>query len=511
MNGQSAILGVVLVTLFGFAALGAWHARGRIDSVEDFISARDSAGTPTLTATVVASSMGAWILFSPAEAGAAFGGVTAVVGYAVGSALPLACYSWLGPRIRQLIPEGHSLTEYAHARYGRVMYVYVLVVSVAYMSVFLAAEFTGIALVMERLAGVPGWQTATLVGVTVLSYTAYGGLRASMMTDRLQTLVVLPLLFVGVAVALDALGGPTAAATSVAATRPELLSLGYLPGLEFGAYVAVAILGAELLNQAWWQRVYAGRDDRTVARSFRLAAVCVVPMVLLVGLFGPVAAGRGLVADPADASVALFLVVERALPAWATLVFALLALLLVTSSADTLFNAIASVVTADLPRLVNVPTDRLTAVARLFTGVVAAVAIFVGAQGYSVLTLFLLADLLAAATFGPLLLGLYSERAGSLGVLAASALGLAVGLAFFPPARAALPTVGLPAPSFFVSFLAAAGVSCGLAALSTRVGDDSYDLDRLAQTVRRFDDEPQTVTDGGRKARSRPTDVDERT
>ncbi|SDM12618.1 Na+/proline symporter [Halogranum gelatinilyticum] len=493
MVSTAALLGVGALVLVGFAAVGAWYSRGRVGSVEDFITARDSAATGTLTATVVASSMGAWILFSPAEAGAAFGGVTAVVGYAVGSALPLAVYASLGPRIRRLLPRGHSLTEYAAARYGPAMAGYVLVVSVAYMFIFLAAEFTGIALVMERLAGVPGWQTATLVGVTVLAYTAYGGLRASIVTDRLQTLVILPLFFVGVAVALVALGGPTAAARSVTATRPELLSLGYLPGLEFGVYVAVAILGAELLNQAWWQRVYAGRDDATVTRSFRLAALLVLPMVLVVGLFGPVAAGRGLVESSADASVALFLVVEQLLPEWVTFVFALLALLLVVSSADTLFNAIASVVTTDLPRVADVSPDGLLLVARGFTGVVALGAIVVGAQGYSVLTLFLLADLLAAATFGPLLLGLYSERARSGGVLAASTVGLVVGLAFFPPARGVLAPSFLPAPSFFVSFLSAAGLSCGLAALSTRVGDDRYDLDRLGDEVGRLDQSSETA------------------
>ncbi|SFL03948.1 Na+/proline symporter [Halogranum rubrum] len=488
MIASGVVLTLTLVVLLGFAGVGVWYARDGVDSVEEFVSARDSVGTATLTATVVASSMGAWILFSPAEAGAAFGGVTAVVGYAVGSALPLFCYASLGPRIRQLVPEGHSLTEYAYARYGTVFAAYVLLVTVAYMFVFLAAEFTGIALVFARLAGVPGWQTATLVGTIVLAYTAYGGLRASIVTDRIQTLVVLPLLFVGVVATLVALGGPTAVVSSVTSTRPELLSLGYLPGIEFGVYVTVAVLGAELLNQAWWQRIYAGRDDETVQRSFRVAAACVVPLVLVVGLFGPVAAGRGFVSTPSDASVALFLVVERVLPDWAVLLFVLLALVLVVSSADTLFNAIASVVTVDVPRFVEMPADRLTTVARLVTGLVAVAAIVVGAQGYSVLTLFLLADLLAAATFGPLLLGLYSRRARSGGVLVASASGLVVGLLFFPPARGVL-SVPLLSPSFFVAFLGAASVSCGVAWLSTLVGDERYDFGRLGREIHRLDDD----------------------
>ncbi|MFB6068498.1 MAG: sodium:proline symporter [Halobacterium sp.] len=492
MVAATTLLGIVGVVLAGFAAVGAWYARGRIETVEDYITARDSARGGTLTATIVASSMGAWILFSPAEAGAAYGGITAVFGYAIGSSLALVAYAVLGPRIRRLVPEGHSLTEYAYARYGPTMYAYVLVVSVAYMFVFLAAEFTGIASALSLVAGVPGWQTATLVGATVLAYTAYGGLRASMVTDAVQTLLILPLLVVAVVATLLSLGGTSGVHRTITASSPELLVPGYLPGVTFGAYVVVAIVAAELLNQAWWQRVYAAADERTLRRSFLVAGVAVVPMVLLAGIFGPIAVGLGLVSSPGDASISFFLVVNDVLPGWAVTAVAVLAVLLVVSSADTLFNAIASVVTADLPRLFGIEGASLTVAARAFTVVVALAATVVGAQGYSVLTLFLLADLLASATFGPLLYGLYSERAWGGGVLLSSAVGLAVGALLFPPAGSvvsALPgSSALPAPSYLRSFLSAAVLSVGLTVVTARLRGDRYDLSRLAREIRRLDD-----------------------
>jgi SSS family solute:Na+ symporter len=497
MVTATTLVGVVVVVLVGFAALGAWYARGRIETIEDYITARNSTGGGTLTATIVASSMGAWILFSPAEAGAAFGGVTAVAGYAAGSALALAAFAVVGPRIRDLLPEGHSLTEYAYARYGPAMYAYVLLVSVAYMFVFLAAEFTGIASALSLIAGVPGWQTAAVVGITVLAYTGYGGLRASMITDTVQTVLILPLLIVSVVVTLLVLGGTNAAHAAIVDTSPELLALDSASGLEFGAYVVVAIVGAEMLNQAWWQRVYAASDEGTLRRSFLVAAVAVVPMVFLAGVFGPIAVGLGLVEAPADASVSFFLVVTDVLPDPAVVAVAVLAVLLVVSSADTLFNAIASVVTVDLPRVADLSDDRLTAAARGVTVAVAAAATVVGAQGYSVLTLFLLADLLAAATFIPLLYGLYSPRAWSGGVLVASAAGLLVGLAFFPPARGVLPLSALPAASYFVAFVGAAAASTALAVATARLADRRYDLDRLGRDVRRLDDE--AVADGGER------------
>jgi Na+/proline symporter len=497
----SAALSLTAVTLAAFAGVGIWYSRGGEGSIEDFLTARDSVETGTLTATLIASSMGAWILFSPAEAGAAFGGISAAAGYGIGSALALLAFALLGPRIRELIPAGHSLTEYALARYGRAMYAYVLAVSVLYMFVFLAAEMTGITGALALVAGVPPWQTASLIGLFVLAYTAYGGLEASIFTDTIQTLLILPLLAVGFAGALLALGGTGEIYRTAVATSPELLNPAFLPGVEFGAYVVIAVVGAEMLNQAWWQRIYAAESARTLRRSFLVSALAVLPMIVLAGLFGVAAAGLGLVNAGANynADIAFFLVLQEAFPEWVVLVVVLLAVLLVMSTADTLFNAIASVVTADLPRILNDPsTGTLTAAARLLTAVVAIAAAWVGAQGYSVLALFLTADLLAAATFLPLLAGLYTEELTGGGALGSSLAGLLVGLAFFPTLRDVVSTVvpTLPTASFLFAFSGAALVSGGLALLAAQATGSRYDLGRLGHEIGQLD-EGEPAADGG--------------
>jgi Na+/proline symporter len=502
MVTATVALGATVAVLALFAGLGAWYARGRVGSTEDYISARNSTAGGRLTATLVASSMGAWILFSPAEAAAAFGGISALVGYGVGSAVPLLAYAFLGPRIREYIPEGHSITEYAYARYGTGMYVYVLLVSVAYMFVFLAAEMTGITGALALVAGVPLRQTAAVIGGFVLAYTAYGGLQASIFTDTVQTLVLLPLLAVGFGAAVFSLGGAGAVHETVLAQDASLADPGFVPGLRFGAYVVVAILGAEMLNQAWWQRIYAGSSSREVRRSFLIAAVAVLPMVVTAGLFGLAATGLdSLVTSGAEynADVAFFLVVNASFSEPVTLAVVLIAVLLVMSTADTLFNAIASVATADLRRLLADPDDdTLTLAARFLTVVVALAATVVGAQGYSVLQVFFTADLLATATFVPLLYGLYSPRPSGPGMLVASVAGLLVGAAMFPPAAGLLADLGvagaLPDPTFFRSFLSALLVSGSLALLSGRLSPAGFELDSLETEIGRLDD---PATDGG--------------
>ena len=88
-------------------------------------------------------------------------------------------------------------------------------------------------------------------------------------------------------------------------------------------------------------------------------------------LFGVVAAGIGALGE-GEASIAFFVLLQQSFPDPVVLAVTLVAVLLVTSSADTLFNAIASLVTSDLPRVLEDPSgDRLTAAARGFTGGVA--------------------------------------------------------------------------------------------------------------------------------------------
>jgi Na+/proline symporter len=512
MVSTAVALGVTVLTLAAFTALGVRQSRGRVESVEDLITARNSAGQGRMTATLVASVMGVWILLSAPEAGASFG-IAAVLGYAVGEAIPMLAYSKVAPRVRELLPDGHSLTEYAHARYGASMYAFVLAVSALYMFVFLAAELTGIARALALVAGVPQWQTAVLVGGFVLLYTGYGGLRASMLTDTVQALIVLPLLVVVFAGAVFSLGGAGAVYDGVANANAALLDPGFAAGLQFGVALAFAVTGAELINQTWWQRIYAGEDDDTVERGFRAASVANAVILFLAALFGIVAVGSAeivtdVTSEAFNADVALFVLVQSAFPDWIALGVVLLALLLVMSSADSLFNALSSLVTADLPRVLDDPDDRtLVLGARAFTVVAALAAVYVSLHARSVLRLFFLADLLGAAVAFPLLYGLYSRRLTGLGALGSGLGGLAVGVAYFPlpfglrGALESVPVLGpaLPAadPLYLSAFAGAFLVSAGLAVALARLPGEGTDLDRLSRDVGRLSD---TATDGGSAA-----------
>ncbi|HEY9658037.1 MAG TPA: hypothetical protein V6C65_06270, partial [Allocoleopsis sp.] len=193
MSIESIALLVTLVTAGVFASLGLLHASKQAINLEEYMVSRNRFGTWMAMATVVSSAMGIWILFSPPEVGAT-SGIAGIVGYCLGSAAPIAVFTQIGPRIRQLMPNGHSLNEFVLHRFGNAMYLLTLVIIIFYMFIYLAAELTGIAKAVQILAEVPlGW-TALVVITATFIYTAYGGLGASIFTDAIQFIVIVPLL-----------------------------------------------------------------------------------------------------------------------------------------------------------------------------------------------------------------------------------------------------------------------------------------------------------------------------
>ena len=374
------------------------------------------------------------------------------------------------------------------------MYAFALAVIVFYMFVFLSAELTGIALAFNIVAGTPLGITAVIVGVLTVAYTAYGGIRASIFTDSIQFTIILPLLVLAFVVAVVKLGGFGAALDPVRADNPQLLALDHRPGLEFGLTLIVAILAANMFHQGFWQRVYTARDDRALRRGFGIAGAMVVPVIVIAGLLGIMAVGKGLVGDDAPASVALFALVENVMPAWAVVAVLLLALVLVMSSLDTLLNGIASAVTSDLARFKpDFSGALLLRYSRGITIVLVVPAILIASQGYSVLYLFLIADMVCAAAVFPVFWGLYSPRFGGRAALASSVVGLVVGTLFFPTPEAPYLTGWIIdidwATQLVVSFGLALGastlVSLVLTVLSRQIGTARvYDYSQLKDQVR---------------------------
>ncbi|EDX85599.1 transporter, SSS family, putative [Synechococcus sp. PCC 7335] len=517
---------ILLVATATFALLGLTQVGKRSIDLEDYMVSRNQIGGPMALATITASALGAWILFSPAEAGSTFGGLSAILGYCIGSAAAVFMFFFVGPRLRQIMPWGHSLNEYVRYRFGQpikqppfeqplgqsspgqpssertlsdhtvgertpkhtpnqrdqtassnlwgqAMYLLTVSVMLLYMFVYLAAELTAIAQVLQLVANVPLLVTSLVVIAAVFIYTTYGGLKVTILTDAAQFILIVPLLLICFIATVASLGGWSGAFGPVAQDLPAFLSLGNLDGLRFGATLMIAIIAAELFNQGNWQRVYACKDDQTVRRAFLGSALVILPLLFLSGLLGIIAAGFDL-----SGTTAFFdLLQALEISGWLLGSIVLLAVALVMSSLDTLLNGISAVFTVDLLRLSRQPAQVLM-ISRILTVAVGLLAVPIAAQGYSVLYLFFVADLICAALLFPIVFSLYNRYQSASDAFISSVIGIAIGAMFFPKPDFS-PIVAIPGGGDLLNSFAAALFSSALITLLCQVINKRFKRDAI--------------------------------
>jgi Na+/proline symporter len=413
-----APLAALLAALLFFMWVGL-RARRPESSLDDYLTARGSQGASALGLSFVASGLGAWILFAPPELGA-FIGPVAVAGYAVGAALPFLVLAAFGGAIRRLLPQGCSLGEFAQIRLGTPVRRWVTMISALYMLCFLTAELTAVGAIVTMLSDIPAWVAVVGVAVSTLVYTTWGGLRASLLTDRWQAGLLLALLgLIGWALFTGEAG------TSPAASPKPLPSAPPDVALSVALTLVIAVTAANLFHQGYWQRIWSAQDLRALKTGAWLGGLLTVAAIAVVGGLGMLAVTRG--ADLGQPPIPFFALLAQA-PAWLKIATLVLAVALVASSVDTLQSGLASLILTEGRRR-HTPegsmpeaTSSLTS-ARLITVALMVPVVAVALQGISVLRLFLIADLLCATAVVPVLLGVW-RRMTAAAALAGAAAGL---------------------------------------------------------------------------------------
>ena len=484
------ITAMVLVCA-AFIYLGITHVGRQRQSVEDYTVSRNHAPVNVVIATLVASMFGTWVLLSPGETGANFG-IISLVGYAIGMAGIPVMYMVFGPRLRELMPNGHSVTEYVRHRFGSFPFLFIAVVITFIMGIFITAEMTAITTAVKILTGSPAWATAIAVGMVVMAYTSYGGLRASIYTDRIQFWVLMPALLLLVVVAAALVGEKDAWKT---AGEAGLLSVSSEGSYFFGIVLIIGIIASNAFHPGIWQRVYTVESQKSLNRSLWGATALAIPITFLLGMAGIAAVGNGSVESFVypEVSAALFALASDLFPLWMHFLMLVCALMLAMSTLDTLMNGLASGLATDLAGR-GVPRNSLMLQARALTAVIAVPAIIVASQGFSVLYVFLVADLLGAAIAVPMLTGLYSTRMPGWGVLLAGGVGIAIGAPFYPkpdlvsPMALTAPTGGQMFWSFVLALVVSSAITVAVVVLRRVASDDEYDFARLRFEVNLIDE-----------------------
>ncbi|KAI0403057.1 hypothetical protein F4802DRAFT_322564 [Xylaria palmicola] len=343
--------------------------------------------------------MGSGILFSYPQL-ATLAGLQGVIVYAISSAAPIIIFAILTPIIRRKCPEGFVLTEWTRQRYGIITALYLSALTLLTLFLYMVAELSAIGQVVTALTGLDGLPVIIVEAVVTTIYTSLGGFKISFLTDNVQGAMIVGLIII----AAITIGVKTE-------IKPELIeSSGLLKpslvGWQLIYILPIAILTNYFFLSNFWLRAFASKTDKDLWIGISVATVFITIVLTLVGVAGLVAAWSGAwPGDPPqeDGSVAFFLLLEQ-LPSWVVGIVLVMAVALSTAAFDSLQSAMVSTASNDLFRnRLNIWYVRGAVVLVIFPVAVLAL------KAPGILQIYLITDLLSAATIPVLVLGL-SDR-----------------------------------------------------------------------------------------------------
>ena len=460
-----------LVVLFSvlWIALGiVWGRRGKGDA-DDYMLAGRNIGLALSTATLMAS----WVTGNTTLLAPEFGyrtGLWGMFSYAL-AGLGLILFAPLAVRIKQLMPHGRTSGDFIRLRYGRLAWWVFMVITAVYTLGFLMTQAMGAGLLLQALSGFDYHVGMVVVIGVATVYTLFGGMRAVIGTDFIQSLLIMVLLGVVAVLAFRQFPMPEVHARLISA-HPDRLDLLLPAGLLIAWNSALFSMGEVFHNNIWWSRVFASRRS-VVMTSFVLGGLAWMSVPLVTGSIGLVALARDL---PLEQVNMVFPVMAADLlgAGGAALVFVVVFASL-TSTLDSLLASTADLLAEDVYfRLLRPQASdaQLKQAARQMV------------VGLSVLTLALswprldswasvlfFTGALVASTVWPVACGLYWSSANRWAAIVAMAAGSAVGLSAYV----------LIAPYCAAVFSAA--VSAVVMVVGSRWQPEGFDFNRLQEEV----------------------------
>ena len=378
MNANVVYLIVVLILTWIY-----FQTRSLKSEEDEYFVLNKSEGVLGLSLSFYASGMGLWILTSPAEV-AWYGLGYDIYGYALSAATPFILIYIFGPKIADLLPKGATLAQFVETKYGNIAQKIVSIVAVIYMGAFLIAEFASISFVFESISSVRGILISLLIAITTLAYLFRHGFKASYFTDRLQSYGIILLLAIVLTIWLSQ------NSLSELVTYANAGGLGSFEtfSLKSALAVIIAVTAAEVFSMGYWQRTFSAENSKAIKQASIFSGIGAFLTILILGIGGAVGAGKGI------ESPALSFIEQLDLNNFTIILLVSLATLLVTSSIDTLENAIASTISLDILK-------KKSEEARLITLLVVCVSLVISIEVTSIFNVFLVADLFAACLVFP--------------------------------------------------------------------------------------------------------------
>ncbi len=417
-------IAILFVYLAGILAFGLWCGKG-VRTLQGYSVAGRSYGAGVIFCTLAASFIGGG--FSVGNAGKVFLlGIASIVALWGFSLMQFLVATKIAPRMdcfRDMLSVGDIMAR----NFGIPGKILTGIFSFLVCAGIVGAQVGAMGKVFEVFIGIPPLWGALIGCGIVIAYAATGGMKAVVLTDVVQFILLAVGIPLTLILGIEAVGGWTSLVEKIPATHWEVPAAGTAWTALISLFL-IFLLG-ETLVPPYVQRLLIARDAKAVRRGTFWAALFSVPFFVVSGTIGLVAFA---LQPSLDSNLAMPHVVNAVLPPVLKGIVVAAVIAIVMSSADSFLNAASVAVTNDIVRpLVRTPLSerRLLLIAQITTVAVGVLAIWFAISIQSVLDILIYAyNFWAPIILVPLIAVLMGSRAGLPAFLGAATAGLVVNI-----------------------------------------------------------------------------------
>lgn len=338
---------LLMVAFYGATYLMTFLIKKKKEDADAFMVSNRSVDFGMGAASMTATWIWAASFYAAATSGYTYG-ISGPLHYGLWGALMILFIYPFGRRFRKLAPNAHTLGELIHARHGSSSQLILAGSNLLGSLISLMVNFTAAGALVSVLSPLPFQAGVIIAGVGVLSYTLWSGFRASVITDFAQLIAMMAIAILIIPAILFAMGGPEELFANFHKLTPDQANLFSMDALlNQGAPFFAAVLAYSIGNQTISQRLFAVREDH-IKPTFITATLGYGAIVIGLGMIGLMALLAGVTPLDGNMNNLIPQMVSTYLPAGFIMLFFILVIGSLSSTADADLCALSAIVMADI-------------------------------------------------------------------------------------------------------------------------------------------------------------------
>ena len=358
-------------------------------------------------------------------------GLPGVFWFTFPNILCLCIFAYFAHYLRKKFKNGFTLAQYMNVRHSRrVQILYIISLSALSICQFAVQLLAGGA-VVTYLTGIDFTIVTIILTAIALSYTFVSGIRASIMTDVWQMIIILVVVLVVVPLVYVKGGGHEVLVKGIGGISGEFTNV-FDPGVawSFGVVVTIGLLAGPFGDQSFWQRAFTTKQNE-VKKSFLLSALVFGVVPIFTSIIGFMGAGLGIDAGN-KAQLINIITVSELLPKAILIPFVWMLLSGLVSTLDSGLCAISSIASTDLDmKAKNKLTRARSGMVLLAIGGI----IIANIPDMKILYLFIFYGTLRASTLLPTIYTIINKKVSETGMFYGICTSLGFGVPVFAFAK----------------------------------------------------------------------------